>query len=246
MASRTSSCACTWSSKQSAVSSRRRVPARNAERRLGVTAEGEDAAVLAENDHVRRAVAATGRAVSRRGSCGAREPTRWAATCRRTGAPACPRCRRARGGRRCRARDTASACRKAKRLTTPTASAPPPSSSTVSVWLESSPAPGGGEPVPGEVDAQPADQERQAGVVRRHDAALAAPEHEGELVADHVGGAELHRFDRDHESSGGRQAPSLQARYGRGTSPTRSRTLASVRPAMASARSAPVLRTSSV
>ena len=34
--------------------------------------------------------------------------------------------------------------------------------------------------------------------------------------------------------------------YGRGTSPTRSRTLASVRSAMASARSAPVLRTSSV
>ena len=34
--------------------------------------------------------------------------------------------------------------------------------------------------------------------------------------------------------------------YGRGTSPTRSRTLASVRAAMASARSAPVLSTSSV
>ena len=41
-------------------------------------------------------------------------------------------------------------------------------------------------------------------------------------------------------------AASAEGAYGRGTSPTRSRTLASVRPAMASARSAPALRTSSV
>ena len=39
-------------------------------------------------------------------------------------------------------------------------------------------APGGDEPVPGKVDAKPADEQVQADIVRGDDAALAAPEHE--------------------------------------------------------------------
>jgi hypothetical protein len=63
-------------------------------------------------------------------------------------------------------------------------------------------------------------------------------QHDPEDVAD----ASIAIWGRSHGAprSGGRRG------YGRGTSPTRSRTLASVRAAMASARSAPVLSTPSV
>jgi hypothetical protein len=61
--------------------------------------------------------------------------------------------------------------------------------------------PGDGEPLPGVVGPQAADEQGQGALVRPHDATLAAPEHERELFAEQLLGAVLHRLDGDHGAS---------------------------------------------
>src|SRR5665647_118378 len=63
------------------------------------------------------------------------------------------------------------------------------------------PLPGRGEAIPAVVAAHAAHEQRQGALVGADDTALAAPEHERQIIADHLGGAELHRLNRDHDPS---------------------------------------------